>query len=74
MTGTKTAAPRTSRNSPYAADALFVTLHRSAAGAAVRWRTELAILATAQLQPGMGPDRDRLAAARGRRMSPARID
>jgi hypothetical protein len=47
VTGTKTAAPRTSRNSPYAVDALFVTVHRSAAGAALRWRTELAILATA---------------------------
>src|SRR5689334_18422255 len=35
---------RNHRNSPYALDGLAVTLHRSAAGVAWRWRTELLIL------------------------------
>ena len=50
MTADKTAAsraPRVSHNSPYAMDAMFVTVHRSAAGAAWRWRTELATLIAA---------------------------
>jgi hypothetical protein len=33
------------RASPYVADELFVQLHRSAAGVAWRWRTELTVLA-----------------------------
>jgi hypothetical protein len=36
---------RNQRNSPYALDGLAVAFHRSAAGIAWRWRTELAILA-----------------------------
>ncbi len=36
---------RNDRNNPYALDGLFVAFHRSAAGVAWRWRTELAILA-----------------------------
>jgi hypothetical protein len=35
---------RNQRNNPYALDALAVTIHRSAAGVAWRWRTELLIL------------------------------
>src|SRR5215469_13355606 len=35
---------RNHRNNPYVLDGLAVTLHRSAAGLAWRWRTELAIL------------------------------
>jgi hypothetical protein len=35
---------RNQRNNPYALDELFVTMHRSAAGVAWRWRTELLIL------------------------------
>jgi hypothetical protein len=35
---------RNQRNNPYALDALAVTIHRSAAGVAWRWRTELFIL------------------------------
>jgi hypothetical protein len=35
---------RNHRNNPYALDGLAVTLHRSAAGVAWRWRTELLIL------------------------------
>ena len=39
---------RNQRNDPYVLDSLFATMHRSAAGVAWRWRTELAIvLATA---------------------------
>ena len=39
---------RSQRNDPYVLDSLFATMHRSAAGVAWRWRTELAIvLATA---------------------------
>jgi len=37
---------RNQRNNPYALDGLAVTIHRSAAGVAWRWRTELAILTT----------------------------
>jgi hypothetical protein len=37
---------RNHRNNPYVLDGLAVTLHRSAAGLAWRWRTELAILTT----------------------------
>ncbi len=37
---------RTQRNNPYALDGLAVTIHRSAAGVAWRWRTELLILIT----------------------------
>src|SRR5215467_10239423 len=37
---------RNHRNNPYILDGLAVTLHRSAAGLAWRWRTELTILAT----------------------------
>ncbi len=47
MTADKTAASRAPRISPYAMDAMFVTVHRSAAGAAWRWRTELATLIAA---------------------------
>ena len=36
---------RNQRNNPYALDGLFVAFHRSAAGVAWRWRTELAIIA-----------------------------
>ena len=36
---------RNQRNNPYALDGLFVAFHRSAAGTAWRWRTELAIAA-----------------------------
>jgi hypothetical protein len=35
---------RNHRNNPYALDGLAVTIHRSAAGVAWRWRTELLIL------------------------------
>ncbi len=35
---------RNQRNNPYALDDLFVRFHRTAAGVAWRWRTELAIL------------------------------
>jgi hypothetical protein len=35
---------RNQRNDPYALDVLAVTIHRSAAGVAWRWRTELVIL------------------------------
>ena len=35
---------RNQRNNPYALDGLFVAFHRSAAGVAWRWRTELTIL------------------------------
>lgn len=35
---------RNQRNNPYLFDGMFVTFHRSAAGVAWRWRTELAIL------------------------------
>jgi hypothetical protein len=35
---------RSQRNNPYVLDALAVTIHRSAAGVAWRWRTELLIL------------------------------
>src|SRR5215472_16004592 len=35
---------RNQRNNPYALDGLAVTIHRSAAGVAWRWRTELLIL------------------------------
>ena len=35
---------RNQRNNPYALDTLAVTIHRSAAGVAWRWRTELLIL------------------------------
>ena len=38
-------AHRNQRNNPYVLDGLFVAFHRSAAGVAWRWRTELAILA-----------------------------
>src|SRR5215469_3958790 len=38
---------RNHRNNPYALDSLAVTLHRSAAGVAWRWRTELATLTAA---------------------------
>ena len=34
---------RNQRNNPYALDGLFVAFHRSAAGTAWRWRTELAV-------------------------------
>jgi hypothetical protein len=37
---------RNQRNNPYVLDGLAVAFHRSAAGIAWRWRTELAILAT----------------------------
>jgi hypothetical protein len=37
---------RNQRNNPYALDDLLVRFHRSAAGVAWRWRTELAILTT----------------------------
>jgi hypothetical protein len=43
MTGTRDT--RGLRASPYVADELFVQLHRSAAGMAWRWRTELTTLA-----------------------------
>ena len=48
MVKTTTAARggRSQRNNPYALDGLFVAFHRSAAGTAWRWRTELAILTT----------------------------
>ena len=36
---------RNQRNNPYAFDDIFVAFHRSAAGTAWRWRTELTILA-----------------------------
>jgi hypothetical protein len=36
---------RNHRNNPYVLDGLAVTLHRSAAGVAWRWRTELTLLA-----------------------------
>jgi hypothetical protein len=36
---------RNQRNNPYAFDDMFVAFHRSAAGTAWRWRTELTILA-----------------------------
>ena len=42
---TTAARHRNQRNTPYAFDGLFVSFHRSAAGTAWRWRTELAILA-----------------------------
>jgi hypothetical protein len=35
---------RNQRNNPYTFDDMFVTVHRSAAGVAWRWRTELAII------------------------------
>jgi hypothetical protein len=38
--------PRNHRNSPYALDSTLASFHRSTAGTAWRWRTELAILAT----------------------------
>jgi hypothetical protein len=41
--GTK---PRGKRDNPYILDDLFVTVHRSAAGTAWRWRTELTTLAS----------------------------
>ncbi len=37
---------RNQRHNPYVLDELFVSFHRSAAGTAWRWRTELAILTT----------------------------
>ena len=37
---------RTQRNNPYQLEELFVKFHRTPAGIAWRWRTELAILAT----------------------------
>jgi hypothetical protein len=37
---------RNQRNNPYALDGLFVAFHRSAAGVAWRWRTELAVITT----------------------------
>src|SRR5579875_3372964 len=36
---------RNQRNNPYAFDDLFVKFHRSAAGVAWRWRTEIVLLA-----------------------------
>jgi hypothetical protein len=36
-------SPRNQRNNPYVLDELAITFHRSAAGVAWRWRTELAI-------------------------------
>jgi hypothetical protein len=44
-TSTRGGGSRNQRNNPYALDGLFVSFHRSAAGTAWRWRTELAILA-----------------------------
>jgi hypothetical protein len=44
MPGNVTRNHRNLRNNPYALDGLAVTIHRSAAGVAWRWRTELAIL------------------------------
>jgi len=44
MTTTSRTGSRNQRNNPYLFDGLFVTFHRSAAGVAWRWRTELAIL------------------------------
>jgi hypothetical protein len=40
-----TSNSRNQRNNPYVLDGLFVNFHRSAAGVAWRWRTELALLA-----------------------------
>jgi hypothetical protein len=37
--------PRNQRNNPYVFDGLFIDFHRSAAGVAWRWRTELTLLA-----------------------------
>jgi hypothetical protein len=37
---------RSQRNNPYVLDELFVSFHRSAAGTAWRWRTELTVLTT----------------------------
>ncbi len=44
--GTRGGGSRNSRNNPYFLDDLFASFHRSAAGTAWRWRTELAILTT----------------------------
>ena len=44
--GTRGGGSRNSRNNPYLLDDLFASFHRSAAGTAWRWRTELAILTT----------------------------
>jgi hypothetical protein len=44
-TSTRGGGSRNQRNNPYALDDLFASFHRSAAGTAWRWRTELAILA-----------------------------
>jgi hypothetical protein len=41
----KTSAGRSQRNNPYQLEELFVRFHRTRAGIAWRWRTELAILA-----------------------------
>ena len=42
----KTASARNQRNNPYQLENIFVRFHRTPAGIAWRWRTELAILAT----------------------------
>jgi hypothetical protein len=42
MSSTRNA--RNQRNNPYVFDGLFVDFHRSAAGVAWRWRTELTLL------------------------------
>src|SRR5262249_56071500 len=44
MPGNATRNHRNQRNSPYTFDDLAARLHRTAAGVAWRWRTELAIL------------------------------
>jgi hypothetical protein len=43
----KTSNPRNQRNNPYLLDDLAVKLHRSAAGVAWRWRSELVLIAAA---------------------------
>ena len=45
MSGNTRAAGRTQRANPYQLEELFVRFHRTPAGIAWRWRTELAILA-----------------------------
>src|SRR5215469_13358077 len=44
MPGNANRNHRNQRNDPYVLDGLFATMHRSAAGVAWRWRTELLIL------------------------------
>ena len=44
MSGNSRGSGRNQRNNPYPIDGLAVTIHRSAAGVAWRWRTELLIL------------------------------